>query len=293
MAAILALVLIGFTGGGFVSSPAETTFVSETIFGSFDQASRITTGPDGRVYVVDTKRNAVVIFKSPQDVPTVLGGYGWTASTFDKPAGVATDGLNIYVADYGNHRIQRFDRYSNLLSSLLTRDTSYAPARFGYPAGVALSNQGDLIILDSENLRVVEFSADSRYERTFGDLNAAGGKLQDPIKICSEGDQYIYVLEKNGIIQFDFYGNFLRSFAKQLHGEIVGGQSTQNGIAAVCADTLYWFTADGSLGSQTPLRSLIAEEPVSSVQDIAFSGGHLFVLTPHRCHIFDMVLPHH
>ncbi len=286
MAAILALIFLVPGGTRPATFQTDTVFVSEISFGSFDQATRLTIGPDGKIYIIDSQKNAVVTFKSPQDSPTVLGGYGWSATTFDRPSGIATDGLNIYISDYGNHRIQRFDRYSNLLSSLSTRDTSYAPARFGYPAGVALSGQGDLMILDSENLRIVEFSADSRYERTFGDLNAAEGKLQYPIKICSEGDEHIYALEKNKIVEFDFYGNFLRSFGQQLHSDIVGGQSTPSGIAVVCADTLYWYRADGVLQLETPLRSLLAEEPVLTVQDIAFYDGRLFVLTPHRCHIF-------
>lgn len=196
--------------------------------------------------------------------------------------------LTLDVSDYGNHRIQRFDRYTNLVSSLFTRDTSYAPARFGYPSGVALSNQGDLLILDSENLRIVEFSADSRFERNFGDLTTAGGKLQDPIKVCVEGDHYIYVLEKSRILEFDFYGNFLRSFAPNILDDILGGQTTPLGVAAVSADTLFWFSAEGSLLSKTSFATLIAEDPVTSVQDIAIEDDRLFVLTPHRCFIFKM-----
>ncbi len=293
MATVFAVVGILLAESGRTLSLPDTLLVSETSFGSFDQATRITIGPGGRIYVIDSKINAILIFKSAQDSPTVLGGYGWTAFTFDRPTGIATDGLNIYVSDYGNHRVQRFDRYSNLLSSLSTRDTTYAPAGFGYPTGVALSNQGDLIILDSENLRVVEFSADSRFERDFGGLNTAGGKLQNPIKVCSEGDRYIYVLEKNRILEFDFYGNYLRSFAEDLPGDIVGGQSTSKGIAAVSADTLYWFDADGSLASRIPFGTLIAEEPVKSVQDIAFFGNRLFVLTPHLCFIFKIESVNH
>lgn len=282
------LAIVGLLVAGIVSADAlpDTLYVAQTSFGSFDHATRITVGPDGRIYVIDSPKNAIVIFKSPQDSPTVLGGYGWTDVTFDRPTGVATDGLNIYVSDFGNHRIQRFDRYSNLLSSLYTRDSTYAPARFGYPAGVGLTNQGDLVILDTDNMRIVEFSADSRYERSFGDLNAASGKLQNPIKVCIEGDRLVYVLEKNKILQFDFYGNYLRSFAQDLPEDIVGGQSTPGGIAVVCADSLYSYSSEGSLLLKTPFRMLIAEEPIASVQDIAFSNDRLFVLTPHRCFIF-------
>ncbi len=270
------------------AAAADTLFVFRMAFGSFDDATRITIGPAGRIYVIDAKKSALVIFKSPEETPAVLGGYGWSDVTFDRPTGVATDGLNIYVSDYGNHRVQRFDRYSNLISSLVTRDTVYTPAQFGYPTGVALSNQGDLLILDSENLRVVEFSADSRFERDFGGLNTAGGKLQDPIKICSVADQLVYVLEKKNVVEFDFYGNYLRTIAQGLSGDIVGGAPTSSGITVVAADTLYWFNAEGALQSKTPIGNLLADQPIKSVQDIAFVDNQLFMLTPHQCFIFRM-----
>ena len=267
---------------------SDTLFVAGTSFGSFEHATRITIGPQGWVYIVDVKKNAVFIFTSITEQPSVLGGYGWSATSFDRPSGVATDGLNTYISDFGNHRIQRFDRYSNLLSSLSTRDTSYAPARFGYPAGVALSTLGDLLILDTENLRLVEYSADSRFERTFGGLSTSGGQLQDPVKVCVGGDQYVYVLEKRGIVEFDYFGNYVRTFAVNLAGEIVGGQATSTGVVAVSADTLFWFNKDGALESSTALSTLIAEEPVRNAQDVTFDADRMYVLTPIRCQIFRL-----
>ncbi len=293
MATILALISLLVAGVERPAALPDTLFVFQTSFGAFDEATRIALGPGGKIYVIDSRRNAVLIFKSPQDPPSVLGGYGWSSVTFDRPTGVATDGLNLYISDFGNHRIQRFDRYSNLLSSLYTRDTSYAPAQFGYPTGVALTNQGDLIILDSENLRVVEFSADSRFERDFGGINTAGGKLQDPIKVCSEGDQLIYVLEKKNVVEFDFYGNYLRTIAQGLPADIVGGQSIASGMAVVAGDALYWYNTDGGLQSVIPFGTLIADEPIKSVQDVAFSDDNLFLLTTNRCLIFKMQLATH
>ncbi len=288
MATVLAIASLLFGPSTLGRDAADTLFVAGNSFGTFEHATRITVGPQGWIYVVDVRKNAVLIYKSLSQPPFVLGGYGWTTSSFDRPSGIATDGLNAYISDFGNHRIQRFDRYSNLLSSLSTRDTSYAPARFGYPAGVALTTLGDLLILDSENLRVVEFSADSRFERVFGGLSASGGQLQDPVKICVSGDQYVYVLEKKDIVEFDYFGNYVRTFAADLGSEIVGGQALASGIAAVSSDTLYRYNTEGALESKTILSTLIAGEPVRAVQDIAYDGNRLFVLMPTRCQIFTI-----
>ncbi len=288
MAALLAIAaVLSFHQAGDGPRP-DTLFVAGASFGSFEQATRITVGQQGRIYVVDSKKNAVLIFNSKDEDPFILGGYGWNSTTFDRPTGVATDGLNVYVSDFGNHRVQRFDRYSNLLSSLSTRDTSYAPARFGYPTGVALTTLGDLLILDSENLRIVEYSSDSRFERDLGGLNTSGGRLEDPIKVCVGGDQYIYALEKKGIVEFDYFGNYLRTFGNTLSGDIVGGQATSTGVAVVCADTLFQFDATGALESRMAFSTLIAEESIRVVQDIAFDARTMYVLTPTRCYLFTI-----
>jgi hypothetical protein len=287
MAAILAV-----AGVLLLSVPCDsgidTTFVAESSFGSFEQATRITVGPQGWIYVIDARRNAVLVFKSVREEPSILGGFGWSASAFDTPTGIAADGLNVYVSDFGNHRIQRFDRTSNLISTLFTRDTSFAPARIGYPVGVSLTNMGELLVLDSENLKVVKFSSDSRYERSFGDLTESGGKLQNPVKLCVAGEQFVYVIEKTRILQFDYFGNYLRSMGTNLAGDIVGGTASAEGISIVCRDTLYDFHSDGSVAGSTPLATLITETLVRSVQDIAIVGHRLFVLTPHRCHVFNI-----
>ena len=287
MAAILAVA--GLLLGSISCDPApDTVFVAESSFGSFEQATRITIGPQGWIYIIDAQKNAVLVFKTLQEEPSILGGFGWSATAFDTPTGIATDGLNIYVSDFGNHRIQRFDRSSNLISTLFTRDTSFAPARIGYPVSVSLTNLGDLLVLDAENLKVVKFSSDSRYERSFGDLTESGGRIRNPVKLCVAGEHFVYVIEKTRILQFDYFGNYLRSMGTNLAGDIVGGTASAEGISIVCQDTLYRFHSDGSDAGSTPLATLISETPVRSVQDIAIVGHRMFVLTPHRCHVFTI-----
>jgi hypothetical protein len=269
-------------------SPTDTLFVHELTFGKFERATRITLGPQGWIYVVDSRQNTILTFKKPSDLPSILGGFGWSATSFDNPTAVATDGLNLYVSDYGNHRIQRFDRYSNLISSLSTRDTSYAPATIGYPTGVALGNMGDLFVLDSENLKVVKFSADGRFDRAFGDLNVAGGKLESPVKVCVHGDQSVYVLDKNRVLLFDYFGNFVRPIGTSLTAMISGGQDTPEGVAVVSNDTLSFFRSDGALASSVALTTLIADAPIRNVQDVAIAADRIYVLTQERCFVFKM-----
>lgn len=289
MAAFLAL-----TGLFLASvSPFETfndsLFREESSFGSFEKATRLEVTPQKWIYVLDEGSNTVKVFKDWKRESLEIGGYGWTPGAFDRPTGIAGDGLNIYVSDNGNHRIQRFDRNLSYLSSLVTRDTTEAGARFGYPAGVAISKSGDLFILDAENLRVVRFAQDSRYLQTFGGLDAERGKLVLPSKIVISNDDRIYVSEPNRIIEFDYFGNLVRIFGNEVLSGVRSCEATENVVIAVTRDTLFWFSKEGILTSRTPIRSLISTEPISDLQDVLLVQNLMYMLDAKRIFVFSLV----
>lgn len=168
MAALLAIAAFVFLHDDPSFALSDSLLIEESNFGEFQAAACITVSPQKWVYVLDRENHLVHLFRDPSTPSRSVGGYGWTLTSFDQPSGVAADGLSVYVSDYGNHRVVRFDRLLNVVSSFSTRDTLEADLRFGYPTGVALSRQGDLFILDSDNLRVIKFSRDTRFERVFG-----------------------------------------------------------------------------------------------------------------------------
>ncbi len=231
--------------------------------------------------------NKLSLFSNPQNPPKTIGGFGWSGGSFDRPTGIATDGINVYVSDFGNHRIQQFDRNLNYISSLSTRDTSDIASRFGYPLDVALSDLGDLFVLDGENLRVIKFNPMNFSERSFGDINAGKGKLQNPIKIIATTSR-VFVGERSRIVVFDYFGNYLGSIGDGVVSQLNGFTLLANGILAVSSDTLWWFSLDGAFMKSIPISHLICGERIERIQDIAYSGDRLFILSPRRLHVFNM-----
>ena len=78
----------------------------------------------GAYYIVDETKCTVRKVSSKGDVVARIGGPGWDNDRFDQPAGIwARNGLDVFVADYGNHRIQRFDRDLSFVSSFSTRES--------------------------------------------------------------------------------------------------------------------------------------------------------------------------
>jgi len=88
----------------------------------FSQPQAIAIGGDGTVYVIDTGNNRLVAFNQRGRHLKSIGGFGFEADQFDHPFDIWAGSLiNLYISDYNNDRVQRYDRGLNYLS---TRDGS-------------------------------------------------------------------------------------------------------------------------------------------------------------------------
>jgi len=278
------------SGIAHVGVSPDTSITEVQALGSFQQAARITTNPQGWIYVTDAGRNLVFRLKVDESPSTSVGGYGWTSTTFDKPTGLATDGLNLYISDYGNHRLQRFDSNLNFISSFATRDSTFADARFGYPLGVALSRLGDLFVLDGDNLRVVKFSGNVRYERSFGDIDDQRSRLRSPEKILVGPNDHVFVLEPDRLLEFDYFGHYVRTIGEHCFTEARGFSFVRGGIVIVTHPALLWFSDRGELVRTIRSSDLQTKTELGPFEDAASSGDRLLILTTSRLHIFHLTV---
>jgi hypothetical protein len=187
--------------------------------GGFRELVSVSIDPGGNVYVADRETNLVHKLNRQGFIEQSVGGYGWGNNEFDRPAAVwAENGIDVFVADYGNHRIQRYDRRLSYVGTLETRNTGFEIEQFGYPVGVTMSRQGDLFVLDEENLRIVSFGGLDRHRRTFGGIEAGRFRLGNPSKIAVYGDDLIAVRDGNRLLFFDQFGNPFREFSPEFLG---------------------------------------------------------------------------
>ncbi|HSL88443.1 MAG TPA: NHL repeat-containing protein [Ignavibacteriaceae bacterium] len=175
--------------------------------GKFKTASSFYISASGTIYVTDSGNDELISLDTLGNILKSTGGYGWTENAFDDPVDVFATTLNVYVADKNNHRVQRFDRNLNFISSLSARDKDNSAEIFGYPLGCAVSNQGDLYILDSENQRVIKFDLFGNFIQNFGGFDAGIYQLNNPKAFAVSPNNLVYVLDESGIIIFDSFGN--------------------------------------------------------------------------------------
>ncbi len=174
---------------------------------------------EGQVFVVDSGNHRVLKFDHAGNFLAAVGGFGWGREQFDRPLDItAKTGLDVFIADYNNERIERYDTKLNYISSFYSNAAVSTALQFGFPDGVDISRHGELFICDQEHDRILKLNIRGEPDVSFGDFNSGEGQLQLPAKIEISPADLVYVSDQpaNEIVVFDYYGNYLSRFGKEV-----------------------------------------------------------------------------
>jgi len=186
-----------------------------SLTGSFARPAGLAVDAKGDFYVADSQNNRVEEFDSSGAlVATSVPG---SAGPLNEPWGIAVDKQGmVYVADTWNHRIVKMDPQLRTIATwgYPTKPSGADSLLSLYgPRALALDADGNLLVTDTGNNRVVKFSPDGRPLGSFGSLGSGPGQLQEPVGIAVAPDGSIYVADAwNGRVDvFDAGLHFLRS----------------------------------------------------------------------------------
>ena len=142
-------------------------FVTATALGlalALPERKVIAVDGDGYVYVADTGNQRIQKFSSDGQFVTKWGSwgegdgeFGVSVSFAQGPEDVAVDANGfVYVADSGNHRIQKFDRAGNFIAQWGTQGTN--DGQFSFPTGLEIDSNGFVYVMEKTGNRLQVFS---------------------------------------------------------------------------------------------------------------------------------------
>ena len=145
-----------------------------------------------------------------------FGSQGAADGQFETPYGIAvdTDG-NVYVADSGNDRLQKFVPSAGTLSHVWSYGSrGTGDGEFRSPSGVDVDSAGDIYVADTENHRAQKFTPSGgtlSHVWSYGSYGYRYGEFRNPYAIAVRSNGTVYVAD---------YGNDCIDHLSQSNGSV-------------------------------------------------------------------------
>jgi len=255
----------------------------------FKEPNGISVSPEGNIYIADTGNQRIQKISRYGEFIKTVGGFGWGIEEFDKPVSLcAVNGLDVFVADYNNHRIERYDKDLNYLATFTTDNVS-EELQMGYPLDVDISTQGELFCIDGDNGRILKLNLEGKPQLSFGDYDAGRGRLFRPVKMCILENSSIYISDpdKQVIVVFDIYGNYIFQFGSDIlhapHG-VAFIDSEYLLVTDLKQETVYLFDTKGRMITEINRKKSTGSSFQTPV-DVCSYDDKIYILDRTACRI--------
>jgi len=186
--------------------------------GQLRMPTGITIDRDDVLYVTESGNSRIQKFTT-EGQPFTTGGqplpywgkWGRADGHFYELAGSAAvdRDKNVYTAEYGNDRIQKFSTTGDFLAKWSASGT--AKGEFKKPRGIGLDSSGNVYVADAGNHRIQKFGPEGNFIAEWGSKGEDDGQFQWPsgIKIDDQGNIYVADTWNNRIQKLSAQGDFI------------------------------------------------------------------------------------
>lgn len=176
--------------------------------GKIRQPNNLAFDADGRLYVADKVRQAVLVYGPDESYIAAWGRPGEA-----KPVAVAVEGDELFVCDPDEHEIEVWSRHDG---SLLRKfgGLGKEPGRFFIPTYLALDGRGHLYVTDTGNFRVQKLTLAGEPVAVIGGPGRNFGRFAWPKGLAVDDHGRLYVADSRfaNVQIFDEQGRLLLFF---------------------------------------------------------------------------------
>ncbi len=157
----------------------------------------VAVGSEGRVFIADTDREAVLEMNGAGKVQRVFrideAGVDEAGKGKFRPVAVAVHGQSLYVANVADHNVVVFDVTNGRVLKTIGQ-LGNGKGEFHFPTDVVVTDT-ELYVLDMMNCRVQIFSREGEWRRSFGGPGNRPGFLGRPKRMAVGSDGTIFVVD--------------------------------------------------------------------------------------------------
>ena len=204
----------------------------------------------------------------------------------NNPHGLVIDGNgNVYVADCGNDRIQKFSADGTFL--LQWGGSGSGDGQMKLPFGIGLDGSGNILLADLMNHRIQTFAGDGTFLAKWGSMGSGDGQLNVPYDVAVDAIGHIYVSElgNDRIQKFGPDGAFLAKWGGYGSGD--GQFKDPHDIAVDGSGSIYVvdkknhrvqkFSSDGTFITKWGRFGTADGEFVYPIGIAVDGSGHIYV----------------
>lgn len=205
-----------------------------------------------------------------------FGAVGTGNGQFSNPSGVAVDGSgNIYVTDYSNHRVQKFN--SSGVYQAQVGGFGTGNGQFNGPYGITCDSANNVFVADFGNHRIQKFNSSLVYQSQLGAFGTGNGQFKYPAGLAthSTGTDIFVVDTGNYRVQR------VTNASPPVYTTQIGSQGTGNGQFGTMNDcavdsTGNLYVGDVTVsGANTIQKFTNAAPPVFTSRTTLNTGGSL------------------
>jgi len=143
--------------------------------GSFSGPEGVFVAPDGRIYIVDTRNNRIIVLSDDFSVERVIDSFNdrETVGSFNQPRDIFVTAENIlYVADTENSRIVVMRQDDSLVKILEKPEIALFQGEYRYQPVSVVVDSADRVFVVSLNVSegIIEYDANGEFLSFFGSI---------------------------------------------------------------------------------------------------------------------------